>query len=156
MAQKRVKYRWVSKDGYIHLGLEDGSIVAEHRHVWQCANGAIPVGHQIHHIDQNRTNNKLWNLEALRPAEHKREHCGHWQDETGVWWKRCRDCGQALPETEFPTKRYVAGIRKTRGNCKLCERERQRRKNGYHGCFDKKLGKHFGPRGAGRIPQENK
>ncbi|MGR3315405.1 MAG: HNH endonuclease signature motif containing protein [Roseovarius indicus] len=133
MAQHRVKYRWLSQDGYIHLGLDDGRIVAEHRHVWERANGPIPEGYQIHHLDSDRTNNKLRNLEALLPGDHKRAHCGHWKDVGGRWWKRCRVCCRALPEDDYPTKRYVDGVRKTRGNCKACERDRSRARKGYAG-----------------------
>ncbi|WP_366129747.1 HNH endonuclease signature motif containing protein [uncultured Roseovarius sp.] len=148
----RVKYRWISQDGYIHLGFRDGRIVAEHRHVWECAHGPIPGGYQIHHRDGDRTNNKIRNLEALLPQDHKREHCGHWTDQDGRWWKRCTTCRRPAPEDDFPTKRYRDGVRLTRGNCKTCERDRQRAKNGYQGCFEKNLGLHFGPRSAGRIP----
>ncbi|WP_350156745.1 HNH endonuclease signature motif containing protein [Roseovarius indicus] len=136
----------MGSDGYPQLKLSNGSIVGEHRHVWQCAQGPIPDGFQIHHRDENRINNKLWNLAALAPSEHKREHCGHWRDPSGAWWKRCTSCGIASPETDFPTKRYRDGVRLTRGNCRTCERERQRAKNGYQGRFEKQLGRHFGPR----------
>ncbi|WP_080458778.1 HNH endonuclease signature motif containing protein [Roseovarius sp. A-2] len=152
MKRNRVIARWVGSDGYPQLKLSDGRIAGEHRHVWECAHGPIPDGYQIHHRDGDRTNNKLWNLEALRPGDHRREHCGHWTDTQGRWWKRCTTCRRPAPEENFPTKRYrVDGVRLTRGNCRSCERDRQRQKNGYQGCFEKNLGRHFGPRSAGRI-----
>lgn len=152
MEHPRVIDRWIGSDGYPQLKLDDGRIVGEHRWVWQCAHGPIPDGYQIHHRDGDRTNNKLRNLAALTPSDHKREHCGHWKDPAGEWWKRCTSCGIASPEADFPTKRYRSdGIRLTRGNCKTCERERQRTKNVWLGGEHTKFGKHFGPNKAGTI-----
>ena len=36
--------------------------------------GVVPVGHEIHHIDGNKTNNNLDNLKALTPSEHTKLH----------------------------------------------------------------------------------
>ncbi|RDC67728.1 HNH endonuclease [Rhodovulum sp. 12E13] len=146
--KRRVKYRWLSPDGYIHLGMSDGRIVAEHRHVWECAYGAIPDGHQIHHRDGNRANNRLENLVPLLPGHHKREHVQHWTGPGGEWWKRCTKCGRAAPEDDFPTKRYVDGVRKTRGNCHECERARLRAKKGLpaEGNSHRNFGRFIGPR----------
>lgn len=48
-----------------------------HRVVWQDANGPIPEGHHIHHIDRDRGNNSLENLEAVPAREHfPRYHTG--------------------------------------------------------------------------------
>ncbi|WP_412509607.1 HNH endonuclease [Roseovarius sp. SYSU LYC5161] len=117
--------------------------------MWECAHGPIPPDYQIHHIDQDRANNKLWNLAALLPGDHKRAHCGHWIDTSGRWWKRCTTCRRPAPEDDFPTKRYRDGIRLTRGNCRTCERDRQRAKNGWQGGTTSKLGKHYGPLAIG-------
>jgi hypothetical protein len=142
--RKRIKYRWKSPDGYIHISTDVGEIIGEHRHVWECAHGPIPDGYQIHHIDRDRSNNKLWNLAALKPRDHKRAHCGHWTDQSGRWWKRCTSCHCPAPEFDFPTKRYRAdGVRMTRGNCKTCERDRQRAKNGWKGREHPNFGRHY-------------
>jgi hypothetical protein len=42
--------------------------------VYSAAHGDIPVGWHIHHIDRDRTNNALSNLEALSPEDHAAEH----------------------------------------------------------------------------------
>lgn len=45
-----------------------------HRYVWECSNGDIPEGHDIHHIDENKYNNSLENLELIMNKEHGRLH----------------------------------------------------------------------------------
>jgi hypothetical protein len=46
----------------------------EHRWVWEQANGPIPKGHQIHHIDHDRNNNALSNLQCMTAREHIQLH----------------------------------------------------------------------------------
>ncbi|HUV64222.1 MAG TPA: HNH endonuclease [Sedimentisphaerales bacterium] len=45
-----------------------------HRVIWQQANGPIPEGCDVHHIDEDKTNNALENLGVLPKAEHTRLH----------------------------------------------------------------------------------
>lgn len=132
MSGKNTQTRWLGSDGYTQVKLDDGSIVGEHRLVWEAAYGPIPESFQIHHRNHDRTDNRLENLECVDPQTHKRLHVGHRQIE-GVWFKTCTNCGIEQPEDEFPTKCYRDGVRMTRGNCKTCERDRQRLKNGYVG-----------------------
>jgi hypothetical protein len=45
-----------------------------HREVWQNANGPIPTGHDVHHIDGNKENNSAKNLALHTASEHGRRH----------------------------------------------------------------------------------
>lgn len=45
-----------------------------HRLVWETFNGKIKEGCEIHHIDGNKENNSLENLECKNALEHQREH----------------------------------------------------------------------------------
>lgn len=45
-----------------------------HRAVYLYYRGDIPDNHDIHHIDHNKANNAVENLQCLTPAEHKRVH----------------------------------------------------------------------------------
>ena len=45
-----------------------------HRYIWTQANGVIPDGMVIHHIDENPANNDLSNLEVMLKSEHQRLH----------------------------------------------------------------------------------
>lgn len=51
-----------------------GAIVYLHRAIWEKANGPIPEGFDIHHIDHNIYNNELSNLELINKAKHHSMH----------------------------------------------------------------------------------
>lgn len=42
--------------------------------VWEQANGRLPRGYVIHHVDRNTLNDDLSNLELLSRADHLNEH----------------------------------------------------------------------------------
>jgi|DEB0MinimDraft_12_1074336.scaffolds.fasta_scaffold78270_1 hypothetical protein len=50
-----------------------------HRDVWSAANGPIPEGNHVHHIDGDTLNNDISNLECVTPEQHRAEH--PWSDE---------------------------------------------------------------------------
>lgn len=84
--------------GYIRLR-RDGKTSMEHILVWEKYFGKIPDGYQIHHIDSNKTNNKIENLQLVTPLEHKRIHEGC-KLVNGVWYKPCSKCGEYKPCNE--------------------------------------------------------
>ncbi len=43
----------------------NGKLIGEHRHIWQQANGVIPKGMVIHHINGNKSDNRLSNLRMV-------------------------------------------------------------------------------------------
>lgn len=55
-----------------YYGATEGDRGLLHRHMWEAANGPIPDGWDIHHIDENKTNNTLSNFESLPKSEHTR------------------------------------------------------------------------------------
>jgi len=60
-------------NGYIRIVvLDTGEFEYEHRYVWELANGQIPKGCHIHHIDGNKANNNISNLECILGTEHNR------------------------------------------------------------------------------------
>jgi len=48
-----------------------------HRYVWITERGEIPQGWDIHHLDCNKQNNIIDNLECLSKAEHTRKYSPH-------------------------------------------------------------------------------
>lgn len=50
------------------------SPVALHRQIWEDRNGPIPKGMQVHHRDNDFSNNSIENLELLSPGDHRRKH----------------------------------------------------------------------------------
>ena len=61
-----------SRGGYLCVGLcfsGKSKLYKVHRLVWEAFKGPIPDGLQINHIDEDKTNNKLENLELVTPKE---------------------------------------------------------------------------------------
>lgn len=66
-------YRSVMANGYIRVrNYEKNKYEYEHRYVWESNYGHIPKGYVIHHIDGDRTNNDINNLEILTKERHDR------------------------------------------------------------------------------------
>ena len=61
------------KKGYWFVALTDdyGDTLSTslHRVVWMAVNGVIPDGYQVNHIDENRDNNRITNLNLKTPKE---------------------------------------------------------------------------------------
>ena len=68
--------KWtVSKTtGYYRLTKSRKVNISLHRYVWEKEVGKIPSGYDIHHIDGDKTNNDVKNLECLSKAEHTSKH----------------------------------------------------------------------------------
>ena len=45
-----------------------------HRVIWIYCKGDIPKGYHIHHIDGNKANNQIENLQLISPSEHQSLH----------------------------------------------------------------------------------
>jgi hypothetical protein len=74
-----MKYPCKSSDkGYVANGYKrranKGKKIQEHIKIWLESGRLIPKGYQIHHIDFNKQNNSLDNLECLSPKEHRKRH----------------------------------------------------------------------------------
>ena len=60
-----------------------------HRYVWEFHNGPIPNGFEIHHIDEDVSNNQIENLRILKKGEHSSLHSSSEQKR-----KRMSDLGK--------------------------------------------------------------
>lgn len=69
-------YKFVKdkKTGYYLSGNINGKRYRLHRYIWEFYNGTIPKGYDIHHIDHNKDNNNIDNLELLSKEEHIEKH----------------------------------------------------------------------------------
>ena len=63
---------------YKQTTLKDRTKTYVHRKVWMDANGPIPKGMHIHHINGNKHDNRLDNLAMLTPRDNNRKY-----DKTG-------------------------------------------------------------------------
>lgn len=72
--------RIVTDRGYIKVWDPDHPLahktgyVYEHRKVVYDAGIPVPADHHVHHVDGNRTNNELSNLEVIDGVEHYQQH----------------------------------------------------------------------------------
>ena len=57
-----------------YYALSNGSRTLMHRYVWEFHNGKIPDGYDVHHIDENKANNSIENLECLPKYEHTQKY----------------------------------------------------------------------------------
>ena len=94
----------------------DGKDVKVHVFVWERSNGPKPVGHDIHHIDFDKGNYSLDNLELLSYSDHKKLHAG-WIKTNNDWsHKPCTECLVVLPLSDFyPRKGHTPSAK-----CKPC------------------------------------
>ena len=90
-----------------------------HRAVWEFHNGAIPKGYEIHHADNDKSNNQIENLVCVTRAEHTKLHyppktficqvCGKSFVSKGNP-KRCPDCRAEL-KRQREEKRSVKKVK---------------------------------------------
>jgi hypothetical protein len=85
----------VNQDGYrrmwVHVPDGRRQLVFEHVLVWERAHGPVLAGCHVHHVNRDRLDNRLENLQCLTMLEHKRTHSGCYRF-GGRWWKRCKRC----------------------------------------------------------------
>lgn len=69
----RKKFIGSKNGGYWKVGLTDNNGVGKtfflHRLIWKIVNGVIPNGMQVNHIDENKDNNSIVNLNLMTPKE---------------------------------------------------------------------------------------
>ena len=92
---KRADGCHVTRAGYLRGNL-GGRLRLLHCYTWECANGRIPPGFCVHHVDGDKRNNRIENLQLVDATTHKRIH-GGCELRNGVWWKPCRLCGERKP-----------------------------------------------------------
>jgi hypothetical protein len=80
-----------------HPFCDHHGFVPEHRVVAEEKIGRYvdPVTEEVHHKDENVSNNHPSNLDVLTKSDHRRIH-NSWQKINGEWWKPCNSCKKFL------------------------------------------------------------
>lgn len=58
----------LNKDGYLVMTIENKRLPV-HQIVWVWHRGIVPDGYEIDHLDNNKLNNSVWNLNLLTPEQ---------------------------------------------------------------------------------------
>lgn len=76
MSGLKIKSRYKNtSNGYVKLLLSNGKIIEEHRFLFQETIGReLDFDEIVHHIDGNKSNNAIDNLELLSRSDHARHH----------------------------------------------------------------------------------
>lgn len=108
--EKDKKHGYIDRDGYFR---SNGRSV--HRFIWEKHNGPIPKGMHIHHIDGNKLNNEIENLQMVDSLTHAKIHSGCKMID-GEWWRPCKDCLELKKESSdfYKNSRQVYFV------CKKC------------------------------------
>ena len=112
-------YGTINPKGYRRITIKESDgkyhMRMEHRVIWEQHNGPIPDGCDIHHINGDKLDNRIENLECLNRTEHKREHLGMYIKD-GIWWKHCSKCDEWKSEEHY----YRTKEGWMPGQCKSC------------------------------------
>lgn len=102
-------YGSISNKGYRRIMCPaENRFRMEHVLVWESHHGPLASGMQVHHINEDKLDNRIENLQAMSALDHKRLH-GGCEMRDGVWWKPCRKCGVFVKASDY-YKRQDNGI----------------------------------------------
>lgn len=107
----------ITKYGYRRVTQKDRRQRFEHVLIWEQHHGPVPPGMELHHVNGDKLDNRIENLQLVSRLEHKRIHSGC-QLRDGVWWKECRVCQTFKPATGFY---HYPGRNGLMGVCKPCQ-----------------------------------
>ena len=77
--EKKILKLDLSSNGYFYFGLYENNNRKSYsvsRFVFECFKGEIPLDKEVDHIDNDKNNNQIGNLQLLSPKENmKKSHC---------------------------------------------------------------------------------
>lgn len=137
-----LKFRKDKKTGYYLSGVIEGKRKRLHRYMWEQVHGVIPKGYDIHHIDHNKDNNDISNLELIASIRHKQIHGLELTEEQRQFYrdnlnKKARPKAIQWHKTKEASKwhkeqyKMTLGLRKpTKMTCEYCGKEYETMING--------------------------
>lgn len=125
----------ITPHGYRRIRCKDRKQRFEHVIVWENHSGPVPAGMELHHINGNKLDNRIDNLQLVSRLDHKRIHSGCFRVGP-VWLKRCRRCKWLRPIDsdfyEYPGRNGAMGIcRRCTSDLAVEAKRRRRAKRNY-------------------------
>ena len=118
---------------YLSSTIENGLRVRLHRYIWEKFNGKIPKGYDIHHIDKNKDNNNIENLQMLTIHEHQMIHSVRTEEQkekSRLWLNKIRPLANEWHKSEEgkkwhseQEKKNIANMELKKYNCLYCGKE---------------------------------
>lgn len=105
--------------GHIRITDKNGRNSFEHVIVWEEHNGKVPSGYIIHHKNNNKSDNRIDNLEILDHSTHRRIHA-NWIMVNNIWTKPCLACGETKNIDDFNYTIRKNGTQAYYQQCKKC------------------------------------
>src|SRR3990167_4339306 len=103
-----------------HISADKKGRVYVHRYVMEKRlKRRLLFSEQVHHVDGNKQNNKLSNLQLIDNLSHRRHHHG-WKLIDGAWWKTCSECGKFKEVNDSNFYRRKTGSKRIVPCCKEC------------------------------------
>ena len=107
-----------ASNGYVRTRVS-GVLLYAHRIIWEMHHGAIPKGMDVDHVNANRTDNRIGNLQLLTRAENSQKGVlqtrwsGNTSGFTGVYL--CKSTGKWRAEIIVSGVKYRLGRFATKG-----------------------------------------
>ena len=120
----RGRWWWRNKIGYYtSWDRETKRPVLLHRTMWEVHRGPILPGFHIHHIDRDKENNQLWNLEPMLAKDHAEHHgieieARRSKAALGSKSVVCASCGNEFVVSKLPSRKKFCSYACIRANAR--------------------------------------
>lgn len=104
----RGQWWWQRADGYYAAWDRNKKRPIQlHRKIWEAHRGSIPESFHLHHIDHDKTNNQIDNLEPMHPSDHMAHHrIDHIKaPRPEAKTIDCHQCGQPFVVEKLPSRK---------------------------------------------------
>ena len=110
----------IGNDGYVHLVVKQAGKrvnVRIHKIIWKAFNGAVPCGNEIDHINGDKADNRIINLQLLNHRENTRKSVVGVSGFSGVSWSKSKQKWRV--QISINNKRFHLGYKNSINEAKM-------------------------------------